>query len=177
MIFSFLKKKKDINSLLQSIFKIAEEGMYKFDFPISNEGKFEIMMYDIWLGTELISLKRDIFIEWGQTHKNIIIYLQQAAKKLNLPPEKKVERIYFFREDGWKHDTIGFMKSDYPRTRQFLPEYIYLCFVKKPLIAFDEKNAMMQANEVSIGDLADFLVPFGEHHNWLILKYKKLGIV
>lgn len=53
-IFSFLSKKRSQDDILTSIFKVAEKGMYNFNFPITKEGRFEILMFDVWLGTRLI---------------------------------------------------------------------------------------------------------------------------
>ena len=35
---------------LTSIYSIAERGMTEFNMPLTNEGKFEVLMYGIWLG-------------------------------------------------------------------------------------------------------------------------------
>ncbi len=46
-IFSFLSKKRVKNDILASIFKVAEKGMYSLNLPITKEGRFEILMFDI----------------------------------------------------------------------------------------------------------------------------------
>ena len=39
---------------LESIFKSAEHGMTEFNMPLTNEGKFEVLMYGIWLGMKAL---------------------------------------------------------------------------------------------------------------------------
>ena len=51
--FSFLSQEGSKDDILASIFKVAEKGMYNFNFPITKEGRFEILMFDIWLGRKL----------------------------------------------------------------------------------------------------------------------------
>ena len=45
-IFGFFKGKT--NDVLTSVFTVAEKGMYNINFSISQEGRFEVAMFDIW---------------------------------------------------------------------------------------------------------------------------------
>ena len=165
--FSFLSKREEKNDVLTSIFKVAERGIYNINFPISNEGQFEIMMFDVWLGTKIME-EKILEIDFMLMQNKIEDYLKQNALKLNLPPEKKCERIYMFREEGWEHDVMGLVHSDYPRTKQFLPGYMYLCMVAKPLVVFDHKTTGKKIDEIPIDSLVDFLGPFCDHYSWLL---------
>lgn len=172
-IFSFLSKKRSQDDILTSIFKVAEKGMYNFNFPITKEGRFEILMFDVWLGTRLIE-EQNIDVNYVSMQNRIEVYLRQIALKLELPVEKKYERVYMFREDGWEHDVMGLIHSDYPRTKQFLPAYMYLCMVAKPLVVFDDETTVKESNKTSLSDVVDFLGPFCEHYSWLVQTVMKL---
>lgn len=166
-IFSFLSKKRGQDDILVSIFKVAEEGMYNLNFPITKEGRFEVMMFDIWLGTRLME-EQNIDVDYMSMQNKIEAYLKQTTLKLDLPVEKRYERVYLFRENGWEHDVMGLIHSDYPRTKQFLPAYMYLCMVSKPLLVFDDEISAKEAGKTSLSDVADFLEPFCEHYSWLV---------
>lgn len=98
----------------------------------------------------------------------IEVYLKQIASKLGLPAEKKHERIYLFRKEGWEQDIMGLIHSDYPRTKQFLPAYMYLCIVAKPLLVFDEETTEKKINEIPASELVEFLKPFCDHYSCLV---------
>jgi hypothetical protein len=165
---SFLSKKEKKDDVLTSIFKIAEKGMSNIKFPISKEGKFEVMMFDIWLGTKLMEEK--INIDYRLMQDKIEDHLKQTALKMGLPTKRDYELIYFFRKEGWTHDVMGLIHSDYPRTKQFLPGYLYLCVVSIPLLVFDYETTrnINKIEEIPLNDLSDFLSPFCEHYSWLV---------
>lgn len=165
--FSFLFSKKSKDDILTSIFKVAEKGMYNINFALTREGQFEVLMFDIWLGTRLME-EQNIEIDYVVWQNRIEDYLKQIIRKKGLPIENKYERVYAFREEGWEHDIMGLIHSDYPRTRQFLPSYMYLCMVAEPLLVFDDETTVNKIEEVPLSDVADFLSPFCEHYSWLI---------
>lgn len=164
-IFSFLKGKT--SGALTSVFKVAEKGMCDINFPISKEGKFEVAMFDVWLGIRVME-EENVNIDYKLMQNRKEEYLKELALNLGLPAEKKHEMIYFFREEGWEHDVMGLIRSDYPRTKQFLPAYMYLCIVAKPLLVFDEKRLKKEIDEIPTDELVDFLEPFCEHYLWLV---------
>lgn len=171
--FSFLSKKRSQDDVLTSIFKVAEKGMYNFNFPITKEGRFEVLMFNIWLGTKLME-EQNISIDYMGMQNRIEDYLKKIALKLELPVDKKYERVYIFRGDGWEHDIMGLVHSDYPRTKQFLPGYMHLCIVAKPLLVFDDETTAKKIEEIPLGDVADFLGPFCEYYSWLAQTIMKL---
>lgn len=83
------KKSDNINHSLTSVFTVAEKGMYNIDFPISQEGRFEIAMFDIWVGTMLMK-EQHINIDYKLMQNKIEEYLKQTALKLGLPVEKNI---------------------------------------------------------------------------------------
>ena len=113
--------------------------MYNIDIPISKEGRFEVAMFDIWLGTMLIE-EQNIDIDYRLMQDRIEVYLKQIASKLGLPAEKKHERIYLFRKEGWEQDIMGLIHSDYPELNNFYQLICTLCIVAKPLLVFDEET-------------------------------------
>lgn len=172
-IFSFLSRKKTPDDILEAVFKIAKKGMYNLNYSVSKEGRFEVLMFDIWLGTEIMKELR-IRVDYALQQKKIEIYLKRMIYRLGLSEDRKYERVYIFREPTWKHDVTGLIHSNYPRTPQFLPAYMYLHMVAKPLIAFDDETAEKEAEKITIDELASFLGPFGDHYSWLVKKYVKL---
>ena len=173
---SFLFSKKSKDDILTSIFKIAEKGMHNINFALTPKGQFEVLMFDIWLGTQLVE-EKNIKIDYVLMQNRIEDYLKQTIQKIGLSLENKYERVYAFREEGWEHDVLGLIHSDYPKTQQFLPCYMYLCMVNKPLYVFDDKTIVNKIEEISLSDVAEFLGPFCEHYSWLtktimnIIKY------
>lgn len=170
-IFGFFKGKT--NDVLTSVFTVAEKGMYNINFSISQEGRFEVAMFDIWLGTMLME-EQHINIDYMLMQNKIEEYLKQTVLKLGLPVEKKYERTYLFRKEGWEHDVMGLIHSDYPRTKQFLPAYMYLCMVAHPLLVFDEETTERKLSEIPTDELVEFLGPFCEHYSWLVKTIMKL---
>lgn len=167
-----LGKKEEVSSKkedsLSFIFKNAERGMYKMNYPVSKEGQFELLMFDIWLG---IFLTEDdtTYINYAQRRERIEEYLKQMSLKLGFPPEKKYERKYTSnRENGWKQDVIGLVHSDYPRTKQYLPGYLYLCIVEEPLIEFSDEHARKKIDEIPYDNLIEFTKSFCEHYSWYV---------
>lgn len=161
--FSLLLKKKSEDDILASIFKVAEKSMHNINFPLTEEGRIEVLMFDIWLGTKLME-EQNIEIDYMLMQNRIEAFLKKTIQKIGLPIENKYERIYLFREEGWERDIMGLIHSDYPRTQQFLPSYMYLCMVANPLLVFD----INKIEEVALSDAVDFLGPFCEHYTYVV---------
>lgn len=172
-LFNLFKKESKGENSLSSVFKVAEEGMSNLQFSrITKEGLFEILMFDIWLGTRLME-DQNIDIDYEVMQNKIEGNLKSVALKLGLPVEKKLERIYIFRTDGWENDIMGLLHSDYPKTKQFLPAYMYMCIVAKPLIVYDDETTYKKIQEIPLSDVSDFLGPFCDHYMWLVKKIMK----
>ena len=94
-----------------------------------------------------------------------------------LPPEKKFERVYLLRcvTDGWEMDMFGLAQSDYPRTKQYLPAYLYMCFIKEPLKVYAEEFLDAKIDALSSSELADFLMVYIDHQNWLVTEFRKIN--
>lgn len=155
------------NDVLAVVFETAKQAAFDFNFPISNAGRFELFMYDIWLGMRIVESK-GLFVDYDLMFKRREEYLQEAIRELGLPSEKKYERLYIFRDEGWEHDTLGLMHSDYPRTKQFIPAYIYLCVVACPLVVYGEERVMEEIDKIPFYEMVDFLVPFCDHYSWMV---------
>ena len=94
-LLDFFVKKEDV---LDSIFRIAEKGMYNIDYKISKEGRFELLMFDIWLA---IFITDDYKTDYMQMLKRVEEYLKQMVLKLGLPQERNVkEYILLEKKDG-----------------------------------------------------------------------------
>lgn len=169
------KSKSDNSNVLSSIIQIAEKGSDHFDMKLSKEGRLELLMFDIWFGIQALK-SRDIFLDYDSTHNRIEEYLTKKIIEWGLPPEKKYERVYLLRcvTDGWEMDMYGLAQSDYPRTKQFLPAYLYMCFIKEPLKVYAEEFIDAKIDALSSSELADFLMVYIDHQNWLVSEYRKI---
>ena len=97
-IFGFFKGKT--NDVLTSVFTVAEKGMYNINFSISQEGRFEVAMFDIWLGTMLME-EQHINIDYMLMQNKIEEYLKQTVLNLVYQSKKNMkEHIFSVKRDG-----------------------------------------------------------------------------
>lgn len=169
-------RKGNSSNALSSIIQIAEKGADHFDMKLSKEGRLELLMFDIWFGIQALE-SRDIYLNYDSTHNQIEEYLIKKIVDWGLPPEKKYERVYLLRcvTDGWEMDMYGLAQSDYPRTKQYLPAYLYMCFIKEPLKVYAEEFLDAKIDALSSSELADFLMVYIDHQNWLVTEYRKIN--
>ncbi len=169
-------RKGNSSKALSSIIQIAEKGADYFDMKLSKEGRLELLMFDIWFGIQTLE-SRDIYLDYDSTHNRIEEYLIKKIVEWGLPPERKYERVYFLRSvtDGWEMDMYGLAQSDYPRTKQYLPAYLYMCFIKEPLKVYAEEFLDAKIDALSSSELADFLMVYIDHQNWLVTEYRKIN--
>lgn len=163
-------------SHIDRVFFMAEKGPNHFNMALSKEGKFEVIMFDIWFALESLRAK-GFNMNPKEEIKMIENFLVETCKKLDLPTENKFERIYTLREltDGWHKEMWRLAHSDYPRTKQYLPGYLYMCFIKEPLIVYpDDSIVEEKLSSVSLSELADFFMAFSEHQDWLRSEIKKI---
>jgi hypothetical protein len=168
------RKDNSVNTL-SSIIRIAEKGSDHFNMKLSKEGRLELLMFDIWFGIQALE-SRGIYLDYDSTHNKIEEYLTKKIVDWGLPFEKKYERVYLLRcvTDGWEMDMYGLAQSDYPRTKQYLPAYLYMCFIKEPLKVYAEEFIDAKINALSSSELADFLMVYIEHQNWLVTEFRKI---
>lgn len=160
---------------LTSIFRIAKNGPNHFKMSLTKEGQLELLMFDIWFGIQALEA-RDIFLEYDDTQKRVEDYLLNNIQSLGLPLEKKYERIYLLRSvtDGWEREMWGLAQSDYPRTKQYLPAYLYMCFIEEPLKVYADEFLDAKIESIKMSDLADFFKVYVEHQNWLVSEFRKI---
>ncbi len=157
---------------LESIFKSAEQRMKEFKMPLVNEGKFEALMYGIWLGMKALD-EFGIPQNYEESYSIVEDFLVNYAERLGISPDKKVERLFVFRDEEWNNETMALAKSNYPQTKQYLPEYLYLCFVDSPLVLYgDATNLHNRAEQIDTSDLIEFLAAFEIYYNSLIGDFK-----
>lgn len=157
---------------LNLIFELAEREMKNFKMPLTNEGKFEVLMYGIWLGMKVLDesgLPQNNAVE---SSSKISDFLVEYAKKLDISPDKKVERLFVLRDGDWYRETNSFVESNYPQTKQYLPDYHYLCFVVSPLVFYEPMALCEKVKQIDTSDLIDFLPVFGDFYNKLIDDFK-----
>ncbi|MCR5680202.1 MAG: hypothetical protein K6G08_08345 [Prevotella sp.] len=169
------KTKNTRKDALTSIFRISEKGGDHFKAPLSKEGQLELLMFDIWFGIQSLE-SRGILLDYEDTQKRIEDYLIKVIQNFGLPSEKKYERVYLLRSvtDGWEREMLGLAQSDYPRTKQYLPAYLYICFIKEPLKVYADEFLEAKIDSLNISDLADFFMVFIEHQNWLVSEFRKI---
>ena len=156
---------------LESIFKSAERGMTEFNMPLTNEGKFEVLMYGIWLGTKSLD-EFGIPQNYKESLSKVNDFLVDYAKRLGIPSERKAERLFVLRDEDWEKDTKSLARSNYPQTKQYLPEYLYMCFVDSPLVLYSSIDMTRKAEQIDSTNLIDFLAVFEAFYNKLIDDYK-----
>ena len=156
---------------LESIFKSAEHGMTEFNMPLTNEGKFEVLMYGIWLGMKALD-EFGIPQNYKESLSNVNEFLVDYAKRLGSPPEKKAERLFVLRNEDWEKDTNSLARSNYPQTKQYLSDYLYLCFVDSPLVLYSSNELVRREEQIDPSNLVDFLAVFETYYNKLIDDYK-----
>lgn len=167
-----MDSKESSRNYLESILKSAERGMTEFNMPLTNEGKFEVLMYGIWLGMRALD-------EFGipQNHKESLAqvndFLTEYAKRLGIPPERKAERLFVLRDEDWEKETASLARSNYPQTKQYLPDYLYLCFVDSPLVLFSSSiDLVRKTDQIDPSALVDFLMVFETYYNKLVEDFK-----
>ena len=111
------------NNYLASIYSIAERGMTEFNMPLTNEGKFEVLMYGIWLGLRTLD-RYGIQLDPKESLSEVNSYLVKYAKQLSISSDKKAERLFVLREEEWEKDTKSLSASNYPHTKQYFPSRI-----------------------------------------------------
>ena len=116
-----------------------------------------------------------------------------AQKYINLKSKYFHERIEYsqtptvigmfnLRTFIYKNEIVGLQKSDYPRTKQFIPYYIYYFINESPLENVSEEKDMnyvracMMDYDHKMDDICYFLNIFFKHYNWLIGKYRTLKL-
>ena len=92
------------NNYLTSIYSIAERGMIEFNMPLTNEGKFEVLMYGIWLGLRTLD-KYGIPINHKESLSEVKNYLVKYASSLDIPSDKNAEKLFTLRDEEWERDT------------------------------------------------------------------------
>ena len=96
---------------LNSIFELAEREMKDFNMPLTNEGKFEVLMYGIWLGMKVLDESGIPQNNAVELSSKISDFLVEYAKKLDISPDKKVERLFVLRDGDWYRETNSFVES------------------------------------------------------------------
>ena len=177
-MFGFLRRKIE-EATLNAIFKVALEGMENFNFPggLTNAGKFELLMFDIWFGTIFVE-KRGLDFDFDLKLKKIDSFLTQIAEKFHLPTNGGFEALYLLRQEGWDYDLYHLLHSDYPRTKQYISRYLYLCIVVEPFMLYDMGECfyrlarLYEENKNSNEDIL-FVGAFYDHHSWLVKRLRQ----
>lgn len=158
---------------LDRIFNIALDGVNHFQLPLTNGGKYELIMYDVWLGQE-IAVDMKTFHDFGHEIDKVEEFLKETSHKLGFPDEKKLERLYIIREDDWAADTDGLATSDYPRTKQYIPEYLYMCIMGSPTHAYTNERLAMLLADVPFDRIITFMDAFIKHYIWAVSQFQSL---
>ena len=174
-IYNVRGSKNEGKDILKSIFRIAEKGADHFKMPLSKEGQLELLMFDVWFCLQSLDSK-GIFLDYDDTQKRIEDYLIGIIRNFGMPSEKKYERVYLLRcvTEGWERDMFGLAQSDYPRTKQYLPAYLYMCIIKEPLKIYADDILYSKIDSLRASDLADFFMVYIEHHDWLVTELRKI---
>ena len=159
------------NNYLASIYSIAERGMTEFNMPLTNEGKFEVLMYGIWLGLRTLD-RYGIQLDPKESLSEVNSYLVKYAKQLSISSDKKAERLFVLREEEWEKDTKSLSASNYPHTKQYFPDYLYLCFIYSPLVVYSSIELSKKTDQIEPSSIADFLTVFEAYYNSITHEFK-----
>lgn len=149
---------------LTSIYSIAERGMIEFNMPLTNEGKFEVLMYGIWLGLRTLD-KYGIPINHKESLSEVKNYLVKYASNLDIPSDKNAEKLFTLRDEEWERDTKLLVPSSFPLSNHILLEYLYLCFIDSPLVMFSSIELSKKVDQIDKSSLANFLMVFETYYN------------
>ena len=160
------------NNYLDSIYTIAECGMKEFSMPLTNEGKYEVLMYGIWLGLRTLD-KYGIPRNPKESLSKVKNYLVKYASLLDIPSDKKVEKLFTLRDEEWERDTKLLVPSNFPLSKHILLEYLYLCFIDSPLVMFSSIELSKKVDHIDKSSLAEFLTAFETYYNDIKSKLKE----
>lgn len=136
---SFRKTQK--NDILNIIVPLAEEGVRNIesDFkPTTKEGKFEIFMFNIFLGW-MYFLERDKIDTSSDIGNQKLLKLFEYSLKQNIKWEiSDLVVVYKERFRSYKEDLSGIQKSNYPKTKQYLPAYTFNSMYYEPLKKYQD---------------------------------------
>ena len=117
--------------------KVAISAISEFETNwkgnISNSTKFEVYMLGMMIGFHN-SLEKGYIMRNSESVDLLIeTIVKQSDKQLGLS-RFKIEPLIKSRLTGLRKDLIGLSRSDYPSTKQYMPEYTFNCIVYQPLM-------------------------------------------
>lgn len=171
-LFDFLKRKD--NDIIDVIFSTAEGGMkyYERKYKSDNKGvNFEIFMFslviswDYCLNEGKINTKSNL----AQTKiKKLCEYSKTLGYNLNLIEMKD---FYMARYKFFKKDINGLRNSNYPKTKQYLPELSFRLICNNQLLRneIDVLEADWDDNDSKyLSRLVEFTDELLDVNNWVI---------
>ena len=57
-LLNWFFKRKTREESVETIFKIAEEGMFNMPIAMTPQGRLEVYMFDVWLGVQMLEKKK-----------------------------------------------------------------------------------------------------------------------
>lgn len=162
---SLLKREKKHN-ILTSFFKIAEKGMYHIEFPLSNEGRFEMMMFNIWFLEKVIE-ELYIDMDYALMQNRIDLCLKETAAKLQLSSKRKYGEIYNFRKRQWDYDIKLSISSHHWKPEQLLSKYMYSFIIIHPLMLAETTIVEKEIADIQDDRQIRFVDAFDEYFCWL----------
>ena len=129
-------RKTHTNDILNIIVPLAEEGVKKMenDFKhATNEGKFEIFMFNVFIGW-MYFLERNEIDTASDIGNQKMLKLFEYSLKQNIKWKiSDLVEIYKERFRSYKMDLSGLQNSNYPKTKQYLPAYTFNSMYYEPL--------------------------------------------
>lgn len=165
---------KETDTVISQIYDIAQKGPDHFDLSLTAGGKLELILFDLWYVEQMLSLNSDDFDDDAFIDK-MASFVKEQVNKLGINSDSEYDILYYLRNEYWEKEVMGLAKSDFPKTRQYMPIYLYLCFIKKPLHVIDDTNRMKElVSDVPTTELVKFLDAYIKHQHWLVTQYKSI---
>lgn len=168
------------SDILETIEFLAKQGVKNIetDYKVSsNEGRFELFMFNMFLGW-MFFLERnkiDTSSDIGN-QKFLILYRYSLEQGIQWEISEMIN-LYRERYNAYKRDLKGLQNSHYPETKQYLPAYTFAAIYYDALrinpdlswTDFDNETAF---NVEKYHQLSDFAGVMIKQINWMFNKLK-----
>lgn len=143
-----LFRKEEKSEVVMKILNTSNNALNTFQTscnPTDKKGLFEVLMFNV-------------FFCWSYYHERDLFYPNKGMVlvKLNFLHKKSTDfgidlkyseftKLYQKRFSDFKEELKIFVKSDYPRTKQYLPKYIFSVFYYEQLKLFPDVSDILDS--------------------------------
>lgn len=179
----FKKKKKTPSEVLDVIFEVAHEGtsnLEKLFKKTDNAGKLEMIMFYVGL-CWLFVQERKILQVTEELGKKLLSRLNEVSTQLGVNlNDEQIFVLYKNRYSAVKDELDGLKNSDYPRTKQYIPQHSFVIFYYEQLRLFPSYAGLEVKDDdyesfdvMKMEELHEFTKAFVDNLNWVIQLMEK----